>query len=167
HHAQAIEAAVGHFPITLVHNPSPDDGQASSERIGLQALSPRLDAVMVAPADQPLVNAQDITALIAAFRKRGAAAMVVPRVTGESGDPQPGNPVIFDAALREQWLSGAADLAGRRWREQHPESVRWLDTDNRRYRVDIDTPADLERFAASTGHTLTWPSAFAGGVTTV
>jgi hypothetical protein len=35
-------------------------------------------------------------------------------------------------------------------------------TDNRRYRVDIDTPQDLERFARETGHALRWPSAVAG-----
>jgi molybdenum cofactor cytidylyltransferase len=161
HHADAVEAAVRQFPITLAHNPSPDDGQASSVRIGLQALSPKLDAVMVALADQPLINEQDITALIGAFKKRGDAAMVVPRVLGEDGDSVPGNPVIFDAALREQWLAGSADLACRKWRQANPERVRWFDTDNRRYRIDIDTPEDLERFAASTGHTLQWPAALA------
>jgi molybdenum cofactor cytidylyltransferase len=160
HHADEVEAAVGQFPITLVRNPSPDDGQPSSVRLGLQALSPKLDAVIVALADQPLVNAQDITALISAFKQRGAAAMVVPRVTTAEGDPQPGNPVIFDAALRDEWLSGAADLACRRWREEHSDRIRWLDTDNRRFRIDIDTPEDLERFAASTGHRLSWPQAF-------
>jgi len=159
HYADAVEAAIGQFPITLVRNPSPDAGQASSVRAGLQALSPRLDAVIVALADQPLINAQDITALIGAFKKRGEGAMmVVPRVTTEGGDVQPGNPVIFDAALREQWLSGTADLGCRKWRESHGELVRWFDTDNRRYRIDIDTPEDLERFAASTGHVLTWPA---------
>jgi molybdenum cofactor cytidylyltransferase len=156
HHAQAIEAAVRAFPITLVHNPRPDDGQASSVRAGLQALSPRLDAVMVALADQPLIDAQDITALIGAFKKRGDAAMVVPRVDGE-----PGNPVIFEASLREAWLAGDADGACRRWRQAHPERVRWLDCDNRRYRIDIDTPEDLARFAQSTGHTLQWPAELA------
>jgi molybdenum cofactor cytidylyltransferase len=161
HHAAAVEAAVRAFPITLATNPSPDDGQASSVRIGLQALSPRLDAVMVALADQPLINEQDITALIGAFKKRGDAAMVVPRVTHEDGAAEPGNPVIFDAALREAWLAGGADLACRKWRLAHPGRVRWFETDNRRYRVDIDTPEDLERFAASTGHSLQWPAAFA------
>ena len=159
HHAEAIEAAIGQFPITLVHNPAPDDGQASSVRIGLRALSPRLDAVLVALADQPLINEQDIASLIGAFKRRGDKAMVVPRVTGADGSREPGNPVIFDAQLREQWLDGAADLACRKWREAHPESVFWLDSDNRRYRVDIDTPEDLERFAAATGHTLSWPQA--------
>ena len=162
HHADAVEAAVRQFPITLVRNPSPDDGQASSVRIGLQALSPRLDAVMIALADQPLIDEQDIVALISAFKKRGDAAMVVPRVATAGGAPEPGNPVIFDSALREQWLAGEADLACRKWRQAHPERVHWLDTDNSRYRIDIDTPEDLERFTARTGHRLIWPAALAG-----
>lgn len=161
HHAEAIEPAINHLPITIVHNPMPDEGQVSSVRVGLRALSPRLDAIMVALADQPLINEQDITALIGAFKKRGDAAMVVPRVSSESGEAVPGNPVIFDAALREEWLAGSASLACRNWREANAARVRWFDTDNRRYRVDIDTPEDLERFAASTGHTLQWPAAFA------
>ena len=158
HHADAVEAAVRAFPITLARNPSPDDGQASSVRVGLRALSPRLDAVVVAPADQPLIDAQDIVALISAYKQRGDAAMVVPRVAVEGGDPEPGNPVIFDAALREPWLAGSADLACRRWREQHPERVRWFDTGNTRYRLDIDTPEDLQRFKQATGHELRWPA---------
>ncbi|RZT93594.1 nucleotidyltransferase family protein [Rivibacter subsaxonicus] len=158
HHAAAIEAAVQSFPITLAHNPAPDEGQAASVRVGLRALSPRLDAVIVALADQPLIDAQDITALISAFKKRGDAAMVVPRVRGDDGVAEPGNPVIFEAALRDEWLAGSADAACRRWRLANPERVRWLDTDNRRYWIDIDTPEDIERFTAATGHVLSWPS---------
>ena len=156
HHADAIEAVVRDFPVTLARNPAPDDGQASSVRIGLQALAGKLDAVVVALADQPMINAQDITDLISAFKKRGAAQMVVPRVSGE-----PGNPVIFEAALRDEWLAGDVNAACRRWREANPERVHWFDTDNRRYRVDIDTPEDLERFTRETGHELRWPAALA------
>ncbi|MDM0029395.1 nucleotidyltransferase family protein [Variovorax saccharolyticus] len=153
HHAESIEAAVRDFPVTLARNPSPDDGQASSVRIGLQALAGKLDAVVVALADQPMINSQDITALIGAFKKRGEASMVVPRVAGE-----PGNPVIFEAALRDEWLAGDVNGACRRWRDANPERVCWLDTDNQRYRIDIDTPQDLERFAERTGHVLRWPA---------
>ena len=152
HHGDAIEAAVREFPVTLARNPSPDDGQASSVRVGLQALAGKLDAVIVALADQPLVNAQDIGALIGAFKKRGDASMVVPRVNGE-----PGNPVMFDVSLRDEWLAGDANVACRRWRDANPERVHWLDTDNSRYRVDIDTEQDLVQFTARTGHTLRWP----------
>jgi molybdenum cofactor cytidylyltransferase len=157
HHADAVEAAIGAFPIGIVRNPAPDDGQASSVRLGLQALSPKIDAVVVALADQPLIDAPDIVSLIGAFKKRGSAAMVVPRVRDAEGRAEPGNPVIFEAALRDEWLAGAADAACRRWRQAHPERVHWLDTDNRRYRIDIDTPEDIERFEASTGHVLRWP----------
>ncbi|MDP3820199.1 MAG: nucleotidyltransferase family protein [Burkholderiales bacterium] len=156
HHADAIEASVRDFPVTLARNPSPDDGQASSVRTGLQALAGKLDAVVVALADQPMINAQDITDLIGAFKKRGAAQMVVPRIAGE-----PGNPVIFEAALRDEWLAGDLNAACRRWREANPERVHWFDTSNGRYRVDIDTPEDLQRFTERTGHTLRWPAALA------
>jgi len=161
HHADAVEAAVGQFPISIARNPSPDDGQASSVRIGLHALSPRLDAVIVALADQPLIDAQDIVTLIGAFKKRGAASMVVPRVRVDGGEALPGNPVIFDAALRDEWLAGETDAACRKWRLAHPERVHWFDTDNRRYRLDIDTSEDLERFTTLTGHTLQWPTSLA------
>jgi molybdenum cofactor cytidylyltransferase len=154
HHAELIEPAIRAFPITLAHNPTPEDGQASSVRAGVRMLSPRIDAAIVALADQPLIDAQDFVALIGAYKKRGDASMVVPRVDG-----QPGNPVIFDAALREQWLAGGANLACRQWREAHPDRVRWLDTDSRHYCTDIDTPEDLARFTASTGHPLLWPPA--------
>lgn len=156
HHAEAIEAAVQDFPVTIARNPDPDAGQASSVRIGLQALAGKLDAVIVALADQPLVNAQDITALIGAFKKRGEAAMVVPRVAGE-----PGNPVMFEVALREEWLAGQVEAACRKWRDANPQRVHWFDTDISRYRVDIDTPDDLERFRERTGHELRWPRSLA------
>ena len=48
HHAGAIETSVQDFPVTLARNLAPDDGQASSVRIGLRALTGKLDAVIVA-----------------------------------------------------------------------------------------------------------------------
>lgn len=157
HHADAVEPAVQAFPVTLVHNPRPEDGQVSSLRAGLAALTGKLDVVLVALADQPLINAQDISALIGAWKKRPAGTEVlVPRVGGE-----PGNPVLFSAEVRAQILAGAADVGCRQWRAAHPDAVAWFDTDNRRYKVDVDTPEDLERFERETGHALRWPAALA------
>jgi len=157
HHADAIEPAVMAFPVTLARNPRPEDGQVSSLRTGLAALSGKTDVVLVALADQPLINAQDITALIGAWKKRPAGTEVlVPRVGG-----QPGNPVLFSAEVRTQILAGSADVGCRQWRAAHPEAVAWYDTDNHRYRVDVDTPEDLDRFERETGHALRWPAALA------
>ncbi len=153
HHADAIEKAVQDLPIARVRNPSPDDGPASSLRIGLHALTKHTDAVIVLLADQPLITATDIADLIEAFKSRGGRQMVVPRVAGE-----PGNPIIVDAALRDEWLSGNVSATGQRWRNANPTRVHWFDTRNDHYRVDIDTPEDLAQFAARTGRTLGWPA---------
>ena len=153
HYADAIEKAVQDLPVQRVRNPSPDDGQATSLRLGLQALSTEVDAVIVALADQPLITALDIADLIVAFKTRGERQLLVPRFGGE-----PGNPVIVDAALRNEWLAGQASATGQRWRQQNPARVHWFDTANDHYRVDIDTPDDVADFAARAGHSLLWPN---------
>ncbi len=157
HHAELIEPAVMTFPVTVIRNPRPDDGQVSSQRLGLAALGGKLDAVIVALADQPLINAQDITALIGAFKKRPAGTSVVyPEVSGERG-----NPVMFTAEVREQILAGAAHVGCRQWQAANAAAVAPFVTDNHRYKVDIDTPEDLEAFTRKTGHVLRWPAALA------
>ena len=157
HHAQQILPVIEHFPLTVVHNPRPDDGQVSSQRLGLAALNPNLDAVLVALADQPLISEQDITSLIGAFKKRPqGTAVVAPRVAG-----RPGNPVIFSGAVREQIIAGDGDAGCRQWRAAHPEAVHHFDSDTERFIVDVDTLEDLERFERSTGHVLRWPAGHA------
>jgi len=152
HRADEVEPALLDFPVTIVRNRDHERGQMSSMHAGVAALSARLDAIIVAVADQPLLNAQDITALIGAFKNRGAASAVVPYVHGERG-----NPIILDAAVREALLAGDANFGCRQWLAAHPERVLRMDTDNRHYSVDVDTPEDIEGFAARYGHALRWP----------
>jgi molybdenum cofactor cytidylyltransferase len=153
HHAERIELAVQDFPVTLVRNLDPDAGQVSSLRLGLQALSPKIDTVLVALADQPLINSQDINDLIGAYKKRPEGAQVVqPTVDG-----QPGNPVMFSSDVRDQILAGEARIGCKQWQSAHPEAVhRWVST-NQRYRTDVDSPEDIEALAERTGHRLRWP----------
>jgi len=154
HYAKEIEPVVQTFPVTIVHNPDPDQGQVSSQRLGLAALGGKLDAVIVALADQPLLNAQDITDLISAFKKRPEGSQVVfPRVNGDRG-----NPVIFTQEVREQILHSGLQVGCRQWQTTHPELVTPFDTDNRRYQVDLETEDDIVRFERETGHRLRWPA---------
>lgn len=155
HYADQIEPAVMDFPVTLVRNPDPDAGQNASLRLGLQTLSPKIDTVLVALADQPLINSQDINDLIGAYKKRPEGTQVVqPNVEG-----QPGNPVMFSGDVRDQILAGEAKVGCKQWQSAHPEAVhRWV-TSNQRYRTDVDSPEDIEALAARTGHRLRWPVA--------
>lgn len=154
HYADQIEPAVQSFPISVVHNPNPDDGQVSSLRIGLQTLSSKLDAVVVGLADQPLINAQDITDLIAAYKKRPEQAGVVQ----PSVDGLPGNPVMFSAQVRDDILAGASNVGCKQWQASNPSLVHHWATSNARYRVDVDTPDDITALEARTGHKLKWPA---------
>ncbi len=154
HHAEHIEPVVQDFPVSVVRNPAPDDGQVSSLRLGLQALTGKLDAVLVALADQPLLNAQDLTDVIGAYKKRPAGTqVVVPTVDG-----LPGNPVMFAADVRDAVLSGDARLGCKQWQAAHPDQVHRWSTPNRRYRIDIDSEEDIAQLAATTGHHLRWPA---------
>jgi len=153
HHAERIEPAVRDFPVTLVRNLDPDAGQVSSLRLGLQALTGKIDSVLVALADQPLINSQDINDLIGAYKKRPDGTEVVqPTVDG-----LPGNPVMFSQSVREQILAGEARVGCRQWQAANPQAVHLWASNNQRYRTDVDTPEDIEALAARTGHRLVWP----------
>jgi len=154
HHAERIEGAVRDFPVTLVRNLDPDAGQNSSLRLGLQALTGKIDAVLVALADQPLINSQDINDLIGAYKKRPTGAEVVqPTVDG-----LPGNPVMFSQSVCEQILTSEARVGCKQWQAAHPQAVHLWATANNRYRTDVDSPEDIEALAARTGHRLRWPA---------
>ncbi|MFP8778647.1 NTP transferase domain-containing protein [Hydrogenophaga sp. RWCD_12] len=154
HYADRIEPVVRDFPVTLVRNPDPDAGQVSSLRLGLQALAGKIDTVLVALADQPLINSQDINDLIGAYKKRPEGTEVVqPTVDG-----LPGNPVMFSQSVREQILAGEARVGCKQWQSANPQAVHPWATANTRYRTDVDSPEDIEALAARTGHRLRWPS---------
>lgn len=154
HYADRIENEIKEFPVSLVRNPEPDAGQISSLRLGLQTLSSKLDAVLVALSDQPLINSQDISDLIGAYKKRTDGIQVVqPSVEGLRG-----NPVIFSAEVRDQILGGEANIGCRQWQGNNPEKVLHWVSSNSRYRVDVDSSDDIEVLATRTGHRLKWPS---------
>lgn len=157
HYAAQIRPAIEDLAVKIVENPEPAAGLESSQRIGLRALSGRCDPVIMALADQPLVSAADIAALIDAWRNREVGREVIfPQVNGKRG-----NPVLLSALAREQILAEGEQVGCRQWQQQHSARVGPFVTDNHRYRVDIDTEADLARFEQETGMTLRWPSGIA------
>jgi molybdenum cofactor cytidylyltransferase len=152
HHAE-IEPAVEAFPVTLVRNPHPEEGQQSSVRLGLEALGTRFDVILIVLADQPLISGAEFTELISAFKKRPfGAAIVYPEVKGQRG-----NPVIFSGEVVADLLATQHKIGCRKFIDDHPELVYKYVTDNDRFIIDIDTPEDLAAFEKRTGWTLSMP----------
>ena len=153
------------MPIHQVLNPQPTDGQNSSLHLGLaKAQSLQAQWLMVALADQPLLDASDLKALIAAVKAGPAdTQMLQPWV-----DNQPGNPVMLSQKVMSDLLAhsqGASfadgtsskDLpGGKEWRQRHPQQVHQWTTSNPHYKVDMDTPEDIAALQTNYGVALTW-----------
>jgi len=136
--AAAIEEAIAWRTERRRVNPRPEDGLASSLRIGLDAAAedPAADAVLVVLGDQPSVRPEVLRAVIDAAGETDRP-IVRPRYTAD-GAP---NPVLV---RREAWAL-AAGLDGDRGLgpliARHPDLVHELPVEGAI--PDVDTPADL------------------------
>lgn len=158
HYAAAIGAALADLPVHTVHNPEPDAGQASSLRRGLAACDAwgpnTFSAFYIGLADLPLIGPREITDLLAAHQARPVGcAFTQPLVDG-----LPGNPVVFNAAVRQDLLQATGESGGRQWQQAHANQVHRWRTDNPHYRIDLDSPEDLQAFTLRTGRALHWPA---------
>ena len=149
----SVEEQVRSYVVTLAHNEAHADGQQGSVRVGLAALNGPFDAVIIMPADQPLIGANDLTELIGAFKKRPAGHVVVPVVNGERG-----NPIVLDDMALAQILASDTNLGCRHLIERQPELVHAYETANNRFVTDLDTVEDLEQLAQRTGWRLELPA---------
>lgn len=141
--------------VDRVVNPAPDRGTGSSLRCGLAALPDDLFAYLVMLGDQPLLEAEDVQAVLAAWRARAAGIqLVVPWHAGRLGHPVAFGSQVYDAVVHAHDGQGV-----REWRLAHPEHVSILAASHARYTTDVDTPADLERLRDEFGIRLDWPEA--------
>ncbi len=152
HARDAIEEQVQSFPVTLAHNMAHAEGQQGSVRVGLTALNGNFDAVIIVLADQPLIAANDLIELIAAFKKRPKGHVLVPVVNTERG-----NPIVLDDVARAQILANDRNLGCRHLIERQPELVHVYETSNRRFITDLDTMEDVRRLTQRTGWRLELP----------
>lgn len=137
------ETPVARAHLKTVINPDPEQGPASSLRCGLKTLPPGVSDVVVLLGDQPLLEVQDVAAMMDAWRERGPGIeLVVPR----RGD-RLGHPIVFGAAVRAAVRDGQGVRA---WREGHPQNVHFVAATHERFTVDLDTPEDVQ--AASKAH---------------
>ena len=156
-----------------VYNPAWRTGMGSSLRAALQALSAATDArstdradadagagaagsvdsadeagadvgaVVVALADQPLVGAESVARLIAAYHDGATVA-----VAAYGGQPR--NPVLL---AREHWAeviaTATGDQGARTFLRSRPDLVTLVECGDTGRPDDIDTPADLARITSA------------------
>jgi len=134
--------------VRTVYNGEWRTGMGSSLRAALRALTelevgPEVGAAVVALADQPLVGAEAVGRLIAAYQAGAGVA-----VAAYGGKPR--NPVLL---AREHWpevvATATGDQGARAFLRARPELVTLVECGDTGRPDDIDTPADLEQIAVS------------------
>jgi CTP:molybdopterin cytidylyltransferase MocA len=125
--------------VVSVRNPDWATGMGSSLAVGLAAAPPDRVAAVIALADQPLVGAESVRRLIAAFE--GGARVAVACYEG-----RPRNPVLIG---REHWPEVVAlatgDVGARPFLRSHPDLITHVECGDVGRPDDIDSPEDLAR----------------------
>ena len=143
YHADEIELYLNSIEgapknLQVVRNPEPDKGQASSVRIGLEALNSNYDVLIMALSDQPYIGIDELRLLLAQFQQRSAnQEIVMPIVNGQRG-----NPVLFSRKVVDEILS-TPNMVCRVFMDQYPQLIRNFETENTAFIQDVDTPADI------------------------
>jgi CTP:molybdopterin cytidylyltransferase MocA len=146
--ADPVILVTGAVPVTIpealaVHNPDWSTGMGSSLATGLRALA-ETDAVaaVIALADQPLVGAESVRRLIAAYRDGAPVA-----VAAYEGKPR--NPVLI---AREYWPTvlqmATGDTGARAFLQARADLVTQVECADTGSPDDVDTAEDLARVRA-------------------
>jgi molybdenum cofactor cytidylyltransferase len=113
--------------VTILENPFPDEGVASSIRLGVAAAE---DDVVLMTCDQPLITSEHLRALVDAHSPIAA--------TGYTGIV--GVPAFFAAKFRDELLALRGDVGARGLIERHRDEL--VTVPFEAAALDVDTAAD-------------------------
>jgi molybdenum cofactor cytidylyltransferase len=136
--ADEIREKVDFGNAKVVENPVFGEGCASSYRVGIEALDPRSDAIMILLGDQPGVEPETIDRVADEWRQ-GDGQIALASYQGRKG-----HPMLFAKPLFGQLVGLHGDKAAWKLVDANPDLVRLIPFD-RPFPEDIDTPEDFMR----------------------
>ena len=134
--AEEITKAIAAKPVKIIVNPNYQQGMSTSIIAGLILVDPRVEAVMLALGDQPMVDSQTIDQLIAEFYNHDKG-IALPTYKGKRG-----HPVIFATKYKAELLELKGDIGAREIIERHPEDILEVAVGSEGVITDIDTEED-------------------------
>jgi molybdenum cofactor cytidylyltransferase len=136
---EKIRAALTGLNINIVNNNDFNEGQVSSIRCGVKALSNDCEYAFIALSDQPLLSVDDITFLINSFKTESNKTIQVPYFKGDRG-----NPLLLRATQLKEVDNQGVHLGCRKLIDKHPEKVQRVEVHNNHFTCDLDTPEDVK-----------------------
>jgi molybdenum cofactor cytidylyltransferase len=132
-------------------NPSPEQGQFSSLRIGLrEVLASGCDAAIITPVDCPPLSASSLELLCAEFElalARGQWA-VAPQNSGRRG-----HPLIAGRALIDAFLNALPTSNAREVKNAHAQLFTYVTVPDPYLNSDMNTPEEYAAVAAKASET--------------
>ncbi|MCZ6628633.1 MAG: nucleotidyltransferase family protein [SAR324 cluster bacterium] len=107
HQAERVRAALAGREVTFVHNANFQQGMATSIHVGIGAVAPGTEGVMICLSDLPLVESAELDRLMAEFASHPHKSIAVPTYQGRRG-----NPVLFSLRHREEILNVRGAVGG-------------------------------------------------------
>lgn len=120
--------------VTVVENPNPARGKASSLRLGLAQAGG--DGFLFLQGDQPLLNPETIAKILA---KAGPDNIVVPVYNGA-----PCSPVFFPALFKSELLRAGGDQSGPLVRDRHKDACLEVSIADPAPLWNVNTPEDYQ-----------------------
>ena len=130
-HAE-IAAVLCDMPVTSIFNPDFADGMAGSIRVGMNALSPDLDGVVILLGDMPRITSDNIKSLTRTMTETGKGIIMA------TAGGKRGNPVLWDRRFFTDLKTLTGDIGGRNLVSNHQEQVAEVEI-GASARLDLDT----------------------------
>ena len=126
------------FPsdIKIIYNYNQKLGQSASIHLGIK--NSNSEGCMFFVADQPFIDTKSIIKLIS---RADFENIVVPTVDGNKGAP-----VFFGGYFFEELLNVTGDTGGRVVRNNNMDKCVFVEVENKKFLIDIDTKEDYEKY---------------------
>jgi CTP:molybdopterin cytidylyltransferase MocA len=143
--AEEVLARHARLDVHFVVNTRWEEGQTSSLQAGLAAAPITAELFALHTVDHPLLQAEQVALLRAAYRDRPAGRRIVlPSVGGRRG-----HPALFEASLAEEFLALGPGEPAHSIVRRDPVRVHHVELDAAWLVRDLDTPDDLRDILAA------------------
>jgi molybdenum cofactor cytidylyltransferase len=136
--ADRIKPLIRQWPVDIIINSDPDRGQLSSIQLGMSALAPEFNAVMIWPVDQPSVSVDLVRSLTQLFID-SEALMVFPLCGNKRG-----HPALFHRSLFQEFMDAPLEEGPKSILQKYQYASATISTEETSSILDIDTPAEYQ-----------------------
>ncbi|MEO1433832.1 MAG: nucleotidyltransferase family protein, partial [Cyanobacteria bacterium J06633_8] len=137
---EQIKPQIDKLPVQIVENQHWQTGMSSSIRAGIAAIKqsiPKLDAVIIALADQPLISKTVLNKLSQSYQEMGNI------IIASAYDEVIGVPALFNRALFPELMQLEGDRGAKLLMRKYQDEVLTIEIPEAA--IDIDTQDDYEK----------------------